>query len=233
MDGTIIRVKGHHVHARDADDWQFLSPQIPKLLHQQHQLGKRIVFFSNQNGLRPRKDNSPSAKLTVFKEKLAKIQQEIGDLPWILLAAIQKDQYRKPRWGMWDYFKSTQPDIEIDLNASFYVGDAAGRQRDHSDADRKFALNVGIPFFTPEQYFFGVQSAQPYTLCGFDPHQYLRSSVKTVSIQPMLPPTLVICVGFPAMGKSTFVAKYFPDFIVVNQVQGIFLSKNNNTNRIH
>jgi bifunctional polynucleotide phosphatase/kinase len=42
-----------------------------------------------------------------------------------------------------------------DKSASFFVGDAAGRQytsnkSDFSSTDRKWALNVGIPFFTPE-----------------------------------------------------------------------------------
>lgn len=46
---------------------------------------------------------------------------------------------------------------EIDLSTSLFVGDAAGRMgggrgrvKDHSDTDFKFALNVGIPFITPE-----------------------------------------------------------------------------------
>ncbi len=37
-----------------------------------------------------------------------------------------------------------------DLNESFYVGDAAGRPNDHSDADRGLARAIGIRFFTPE-----------------------------------------------------------------------------------
>ena len=37
-----------------------------------------------------------------------------------------------------------------DKSASFFVGDAAGRLNDHSSSDRKWALNIGIPFFTPE-----------------------------------------------------------------------------------
>ena len=40
-----------------------------------------------------------------------------------------------------------------DLKNSFYVGDAAGRDGDHNDTDRKFADNAGLTFFTPEQYF--------------------------------------------------------------------------------
>ena len=42
-----------------------------------------------------------------------------------------------------------------DKSNSFFVGDAAGRQYpkskgDFSSTDRKWALNVGLPFFTPE-----------------------------------------------------------------------------------
>jgi histidinol phosphatase-like enzyme len=48
---------------------------------------------------------------------------------------------------------------EVDFSKSFYVGDAAGRAaeagraKDHSVSDLQFAQNVGIAFFTPEQFF--------------------------------------------------------------------------------
>jgi bifunctional polynucleotide phosphatase/kinase len=43
----------------------------------------------------------------------------------------------------------------VDLGSSFFVGDAAGRhyknqKPDFSSTDRKLALNIGIPFMTPE-----------------------------------------------------------------------------------
>ncbi|CDJ27877.1 polynucleotide kinase-3'-phosphatase, putative [Eimeria mitis] len=37
----------------------------------------------------------------------------------------------------------------------FFVGDSAGRPGDHSAADLKFALNVGMHFYTPEEFFLG------------------------------------------------------------------------------
>lgn len=37
----------------------------------------------------------------------------------------------------------------------FFVGDSAGRPKDHSCADLKLALNVGMHFFTPEEFFLG------------------------------------------------------------------------------
>lgn len=47
----------------------------------------------------------------------------------------------------------------VDMNSSVYVGDAAGRpkcgtrKKDFSDTDFKFALNLGINFYTPERFF--------------------------------------------------------------------------------
>jgi bifunctional polynucleotide phosphatase/kinase len=44
------------------------------------------------------------------------------------------------------------------MSRSFFVGDAAGRPGDHSDTDRKWAVNAGLPFFVPEQLFKSVES---------------------------------------------------------------------------
>jgi hypothetical protein len=40
--------------------------------------------------------------------------------------------------------------VAKDKSASYYVGDAAGRANDFASTDRKFALNVGVQFYTPE-----------------------------------------------------------------------------------
>lgn len=62
------------------------------------------------------------------------------------------------------------------MSASFYCGDAAGREakwapgkkKDHSSVDRLFALNVGLKFYTPEEYFLG-QRPVPYRDPEFNP----------------------------------------------------------------
>lgn len=49
------------------------------------------------------------------------------------------------------------------MNESFYCGDAAGRvvswapgkKKDHSMADKLMAENLGLKFYTPEQFFLG------------------------------------------------------------------------------
>jgi len=38
----------------------------------------------------------------------------------------------------------------VDMTESYFVGDAAGRPNDHSGTDRKWAMNAGLKFYTPE-----------------------------------------------------------------------------------
>jgi bifunctional polynucleotide phosphatase/kinase len=74
-----------------------------------------------------------------------------------------------------------------DKEKSFYVGDAAGRTGDFAGTDRKWAMNVGLRFYTPEvrtgghgrdiitslivvifqEYFMGLKPA-PFKLQGFN-----------------------------------------------------------------
>ena len=44
-------------------------------------------------------------------------------------------------------------DVEIDMDQSFYVGDAAGRPNDFLDSDKVFADNIKLEFKVPEQVF--------------------------------------------------------------------------------
>ena len=43
--------------------------------------------------------------------------------------------------------------IKKGIQESFFVGDAAGRSQDHSNADIEFATKLKLEFYTPEQYF--------------------------------------------------------------------------------
>ena len=113
----------------------------------------------------------------------------------------------------------------------FFVGDAAGRvdehptgrKQDHSDTDRKFAMNLSIPFYTPEEYFLGDKPGK-YVLGAFNPMDYIQVTESLVdttstaidrpsteSIQMLgkiislpIKPDVVLFVGSPASGKSSF-----------------------------
>lgn len=108
----------------------------------------------------------------------------------------------------------------ISLSESFYVGDAAGRyadpasssvvRKDHSACDRTFAMNLNLTFYTPEEYFLGIPP-QDFHL-DFNPHAFLQQqSTTTLDIEALkLSETLeiIVFVGFPGCGKSTFVGKH-------------------------
>ncbi len=77
------------------------------------------------------------------------------------LLACVKDGYRKPNIGMWNYTEyalcGSQPESGVPLRLarqeSFFVGDAAGRKSDHSDADIGFAKRVKMTFFDEDVFF--------------------------------------------------------------------------------
>lgn len=88
---------------------------------------------------------------------------------------------------------------------SLFVGDAAGRPKDHTDTDRKFAINAGLRFETPEQFFLG-KPEEPYVLYG-----YSNATPCIAANESIYPEArtdgkceLIVCIGMPGSGKSTF-----------------------------
>ena len=81
-------------------------------------------------------------------------------MPLAVYAACANDAWRKPRVAAWDLLAASAAG-PVDPVASMFVGDAAGRPADHSDADYHFALNVGVAFRTPEAYFLDDGGGEP------------------------------------------------------------------------
>lgn len=140
------------------------------------------------------------------------------DVPLLIYAATAHDQFRKPRQGMFSELikdlQATSRDekLGIDSVESFFVGDAAGRPakttktqpgKDFSASDRKFALNARVKFFTPEEYF---RSAPPeeFVLDGFDPKAFVQPEKTDHLFERLAPQEIVLFVGPPAAGKSTY-----------------------------
>mmetsp|Transcript_73215 Transcript_73215/g.172061 ORF Transcript_73215/g.172061 Transcript_73215/m.172061 type:complete len:83 (+) Transcript_73215:756-1004(+) len=79
-------------------------------------------------------------------------------LPFQIFVATTKtsepDWFRKPCIGMWEYMRDNcNGGQELDLAQSFFVGDAAGRPKDHGNSDREFAAQIGIRFYTETEFF--------------------------------------------------------------------------------
>ena len=74
---------------------------------------------------------------------------------------------------------------------------------------RDLAANIGIRFYTPEEYFLGAEP-EPFTR-EFEPTKFLREPLcrtldvpTNIEYEKINPQDLVICTGSPAAGKSTF-----------------------------
>lgn len=210
IDGCIITTKSGKVFPTTPDDWKILYPEIQPKLASLLKEGYKVVFFTNQLGIAKGK-----LRPEVFKSKVEDILATL-QLPVQVFVATGPGSYRKPVLGMWNHLCEKANDgVTIDKTKSLFVGDAAGRpenwapgkkKKDFSCSDRLFALNIGVQFHTPEEYFLGWKCA-PYSLPVFDPRK-LDSSARLYD-----PPSasltsskaeVIVAVGFPAAGKSTF-----------------------------
>ena len=124
MDGTIITTKsGRMPFKTPPDDWRFLYKNVPEKLKSLDCDGYQVVWFTNQGGI-PH-GNPP---MESFQLKVQAIAEALGSVPVTVIASMQDDTSRKPCTGMWQYFVEHECKCAcVDLDQSFYVGDAAGR----------------------------------------------------------------------------------------------------------
>ncbi|KAG8787954.1 hypothetical protein FRC15_007015 [Serendipita sp. 397] len=249
LDGTLIKTKSGYRNPKDCNDWKWFSSVVPTKLKELVAEGYSIFITSNQ--LCP-KVREPSDFYEEWKKKLEQVackvrtprfesghttptstnqSEPISQLDGVslyVLAATQRDLYRKPLPGMWyavqDLLK--EQDIEVDLKNSFFVGDSAGREkgefkngetrdRDDLDTDAKFGQNIGLRFHTPEEFFLG-ESVAARNLNGFHPSQLRQDGTLFLpSSSPLVPPSrgkrlyMILLVGYPGVGKTTLYQKHF------------------------
>ena len=191
----VTKVRG--VYAFDLDgtlissirEKYIISPVVKKKLQELY-INYDIVIFSNQ--ARAPKD---------IEDAIYDFIVDL-DVPIRVYVSLEKDKYRKPEIGMWNLFIS---EYKKKIDEIVFVGDAAGRDNDFSDSDKKFVDNIksdykegeiNITFKTPEEVFG-------------------EKSVKAIDLSNI---SLVILVGYPASGKSTLALKLKEEnFEVVNQ----------------
>lgn len=135
------------------------------------------MIFTNQAKCKEKKE------LDNMKRKIENILREIN-IPVVAFVAPFKNMYRKPGTGGWDLFvKEYNGGLVPDLTTSIYCGDAAGRKKDHAISDRLFALNIGITFQVPEEFFLKSTRIQEMSMPAFDPKQYLKTSPNNDHVQ--------------------------------------------------
>lgn len=105
---------------------------------------------------------------------------QILNINVIRIISMNKET-NKPNRTLFDsYIKS------YNKKASFYVGDAGGDVGDWSDVDKMFAENIGVQFYKPEDIFPTSDTYYNYDI------EIPRGK------------EILIMVGYPGSGKSTF-----------------------------
>lgn len=149
--------------AKSAEDWKWWNPCVPSKLreldsngygcpiphsdftHHSWLCSYNVIVISNQGAiaLENKKKSGPKANqesksLANFKTKLKAVSSAL-DIPMSVYAATKKDRFRKPCPGIWAEILETY-DLDdaqgFDQELSIFVGDAAGREGDHSASDR-------------------------------------------------------------------------------------------------
>ncbi|XP_059622603.1 uncharacterized protein F21D5.5 [Phlebotomus argentipes] len=211
IDGTIIKTKSGNVFPKNIDDWQLAFAEVPGKLKKFHTEGFKIVFFTNQAAISKKK-----LRIEDFTGKVKRIVAKIN-VPVQVFIATGSGIYRKPMIGMWRTLEEKFNDgIRIDMQESFFVGDAAGRpaaagrKKDHSCSDRLMAVNLSLTFSTPEEHFLG-SKAVSWTRPEFDPKVSTAKNLLEPSdakLQRDEQEIIVMC-GSPGSGKSSFVKSNF------------------------
>jgi len=239
LDDTLVHVppKGENKYKM----WNLLDPHIPNKILGLVENNYLIVIFTNQGGMSLNKNFDKKGWKHMIADLTKLLFKNIESFYFAVYVAKSYDLYRKPNIGLWQQMKMDLIDSYPAISnlkiskKSFFVGDAAGRTQashliklshpnakaDHSDTDRKFALNLKINFYTPDEFYTKNAVSIPYELSGFNPEEFVskvKSKTKSYDFVPRSK-ELIMMVGFPGSGKTDFVQKYIlpNDYVHINQ----------------
>jgi bifunctional polynucleotide phosphatase/kinase len=161
--GTLIRTISGSPQPLDKDDWELFHHRVPEIVQALERDGFKLVLFVNQ----PLPPGLKSKQVSDFKKKIDRLLDAL-EVPMLIMISTSKgSEFHKPSTGMWQLMlNSFNGGVAPDLEASFYVGNIAGRASDSVDPisnlpasfDKAFAAQVGIQFKLPEELFFDIAS---------------------------------------------------------------------------
>lgn len=212
LDNTLIKTKSGNVFPISYNDWLPLYNNIELILNQYINNKYIIVIFTNQ--LKINEDT-----IHQFTNKIENIMKylNVPTNKYCYYISFENNGYRKPMTGMYDVFISSNEIISVNKN-NFYCGDAGGRvfinsnrKKDHAITDYYFALNTKLKFKFPEEVFNHHMDSyyrnDPYAEKSLSIWAYDKQKIPWTKIDEFNNidgPKIVLIVGCPSCGKSTF-----------------------------
>nr|AGE96364.1 hypothetical protein ECU07_0160 [Encephalitozoon cuniculi] len=185
-------------------NWRYLFREVPAKIKELDKQGYSIGIASNQSQLL--RLNS----LEMFIEKICSILTDL-DVPIVFLAALKKNEYRKPSIGMYEYMCRKYID-ECKITRKVYVGDAVNSSLGpgHTNScDIKFAYNAGMEFKHPVEFFRGIRVV--YFDKYLDIEKYTKGCFEADGEKE-----IVFVFGRKKhCGKRFFAKKYFPNHRII------------------
>ncbi|KAI3406759.2 pnk1 [Candida oxycetoniae] len=175
LDDTLINTKSGMKFSRGPNDWKWWRQSVPETLSKLYKQGYLIAIFTNQGAVVTLGGKNSFSN---FKQKLEAIQSSLAKRYKVkelyvfaspkkpakvsISSDKQHKSMRKPEIGMWNALVSILQErgISVDLENSFFVGDAAGRPKDFSDSDLQFAKSANLTFKIPEEMFINENSIE-------------------------------------------------------------------------
>lgn len=227
LDNTLIKTKSKKVFPINSDDWEFLTPNVPRIINEQIETSNTICgIISNQKGLKS------DLMIKDWINKLKNINKKLNF--HFVFVSLKDDQFRKPLPASWNYIQTNllegiNLNNVLKSNKIYYIGDACGRQDDFSDTDIKYSINCGFKFKTPELFFkFNLDkpNIKNCSLTYPEINYYTQNEQNIIInyidyiIQPNLNKKIfIMMIGFPASGKSFLrkeIIKKYPEFKYIN-----------------
>lgn len=172
FDWTIIKPKNGKEFPKNKDDWEFLRNNTKDIIKNYAKTHDLVIFTSQ----------TKEWKIDMIRDVLKEIKED-----FTVCIGFGKDaKFKKPDPELFDLVIR-----EFDQEISFYAGDAAGRDIDWADVDKRFAENVGIAFKTPEEVF------------PIEIKYNLNTEITFPNEKEM-----IIMIGYPSSMKSSFIETY-------------------------
>lgn len=207
LDSTLITTKSGNVFPKNNEDWKFKFNNVIEVLEKYASKKYSIFIITNQGKIKTDSDKNN------FILKIKEITKNFN-FDFCVYISCKNDMYRKPRIGFKNIIKIS--------SKSFYCGDACGREKkgklkkDFSSSDYKFAVNLGIPFKTPEDIFY-INDKRKINL----DYPFKFKDIKLGFYDDFIPKTkeLIINCGYPGSGKSYYTNKYIKPkkYKIINQ----------------